>query len=222
MASLEIGDFVKSDGEGQFSRVYSFGHIQREAQGTYYQITTEALSTPLEISGPHIVYANGKAVRASDVSVGDMLGENKVSKIELVRSMGVYAPTTESGDIVVSGVVASSYVALWDYSIAAQKMVYHAALAPLRMTCALNFDFCKTESYNADGISSNYQQTVRAMSVVKEFGVSAQMAATLIVSPAVAAAYAAEQMLLSPTLMASVVGGFYYVYTKSRNPVKTL
>jgi hypothetical protein len=220
MTSLEIGDFVKS-GEGQFSRVYTFGHIEREAQGTYYQITTEGLSTPLEISGPHIVYANGKAVRASDVSVGDMLGENQVSKIELVRSMGVYAPMTESGDIVVSGVVASSYVALWDYSIAAQKMVYHAALAPLRMTCALNFDFCRTESYNADGISSYYHHNVHAMSVIKEFGVGAQMTATLIVSPAIAAAYAAEQTLLLPSLMTSVVGGVY-VYTKSRKSVKAL
>jgi hypothetical protein len=41
-----------------------------------------------------MLFVSDKAVRASQVEVGDMLGENPVIEIRTIQRRGVYAPTT--------------------------------------------------------------------------------------------------------------------------------
>ena len=85
-----------------------------------------------------------------------------------------------SGDIVVSGVLCSSYVAhILDYKSTAafQKYAQHLFLAPLRMLCTLNMEFCRNETYDYLGYSNFFSSILHVMFFVKKFGVLAQIAA---------------------------------------------
>ena len=132
MTNVEIGDFVRS-GNDDFSRVIGFSKFDHEAEGEYLQLTAQDLKAPLELSASHMVFVSGKAVAASDVKVGDMVGENEVIDIKQVLRRGAYAPITEAGDIVVSGVLASCYVTILDYCFFSQHAVFHAFMAPFRL-----------------------------------------------------------------------------------------
>ena len=91
---------------------------------------------------------NNKAVRASQIKVGDvLLGEIRVSKVRLVKRRGVFAPITESGDIVVSGIHASSYIAVLSFSpIIDQHSAETHILAFRRLVCFFRFGFCERET----------------------------------------------------------------------------
>lgn len=88
--------------------------------------------TSLRISPRHLVYSSKLQLRpAESVSVGDVLvladGRlGTVVNIERQRMRGVYAPHTVSGDLIVDGVLTSSYTNLMHPALA------HALLAPLR------------------------------------------------------------------------------------------
>ena len=70
----------------------------------------------LEVSADHIVYANGAAIHAADVKVGDRLAaETSVLAIRQQHRQGLYAPVKISGNLLVSGACVSSYVALWKH-----------------------------------------------------------------------------------------------------------
>jgi Hint module len=87
------------------------------------------------------------AVRASQVKVGDRLGNRKVTDIISVERHGAYAPFTMSGDIVVSGVRASNYVAVLTHSAVNQSGASHAFLALRRLVCTFNLGYCEKETY---------------------------------------------------------------------------
>merc|ERR1712157_115001 len=112
MDSLEIGDYVRSGKD--FSQVFSFAHLDLDAEANFLQIHTEGSVAPLEITDNHMLFRNDKAVSAKDVSVGDMLGDNKVTKITSVKRTGLYAPITYDGSIVVNGIKSSCYVQMMD------------------------------------------------------------------------------------------------------------
>merc|ERR1711862_223455 len=94
-----------------------------------------------------------KSVPASSVKVGDVLAMNndttaKVSKIGSVERKGAYAPFTYSGDIVVSGVVASNYVAMMPEEETglpvSMQWIAHTFKAPHRFVCsAIDFSIVK-------------------------------------------------------------------------------
>ena len=101
---------------GTFSKVYSFGHKHHSVEAEFLQL----LPTGLEITGNHMVKVIERGfIPASHVVVGDHLetaiGEYvMVEEIAKVLRQGVYAPFTGAGTIVVSGIMASSYVVLQD------------------------------------------------------------------------------------------------------------
>ena len=168
MEHLELNDEVRA-GKGTFSRVYSFGHYNKDTNGEYLQLFCDGLDSPLEISKDHMLFVDERgAVPAAQVSVGDslLLGtgrSTKVVKIGFIESAGAFAPFTESGTIVVNGVVASSYVSLQDESesfsiagikVASMHWLAHAFQAPHRMMCKVSAGFCASETYSDEGISN--------------------------------------------------------------------
>lgn len=166
--SLKIGDEVDV-GNGRFSSVYSFGHYDEYQLASYIQLYTKEGNAPLEISSDHLVnvHQNGK-IPASEVNVGDQLllrnGEKaSVTKISVVDRVGAYAPFTMSGSVVVSGVVASCYVAFPEVSeafrvgtrnIVSAHWLAHAFQVPHRVFCSINPIACAREDYTDAGISS--------------------------------------------------------------------
>jgi hypothetical protein len=166
MEDVEIGDMVHV-GDHKYSRVYSFGHRNHHNYAQYLQLHFHR-DQPLEISHDHMVFVDKLGVvPASMVGVGDKLllgagGVIKVTKISTVNRQGAFAPFTESGAIVVSDILASSYVSLQEesanfqvagVSIVSMQWLAHAFQAPHRMICRWNSDFCKTETYTEEGIS---------------------------------------------------------------------
>jgi hypothetical protein len=165
---LQIGDFVMAF-DGTYDRVYSFGHYQPNSKTEYYQIHLQGRRQPLEISKDHLLFVENKAIPASHVTVGDMVnlgtGESaKVKEIHIVLRSGAYAPFTMSGTIIVSGVVASSYVTLQQNSRVlvvggyrtpiSMHWLAHVFQSPHRLVCLINVAYCKSESYSTEGIST--------------------------------------------------------------------
>lgn len=100
----------------------------------------------LELSAGHLVYmADGSVTRAGDVCVGDFLlaidgGDSasvSVTNISQVTRRGVYAPVTQSGRLILDGVIVSCYTdALGDVTA-------HALAAPVRaLSRILIADWC--------------------------------------------------------------------------------
>ena len=173
MDALKVGDAVLT-ADGTYSEVYSYGHFAPERKVEYLQIQTDVSrqnqQPPLEISAEHLLYANGQLVPASKVKVGDALQESTttataattqvVVSLRKVTRRGAYAPFTKSGNLVVNGVVASSYVAFPSafesyLSHPQQNWMQHAALQPIRAFCAA-FG-CADESHDQD---TGYTQPV--------------------------------------------------------------
>jgi len=114
ITDLEVGDFVRA-GDGQFSRVIGFLHLDDGIEAEYLQIYIAGQYAPLELGPAHTVFFTNNnsdsyaPIPASEIQIGDILNEYEVIDIQLVERQGVYAPLTESGDIVVSGILASCW-----------------------------------------------------------------------------------------------------------------
>lgn len=87
----------------------------------------------LTLTGTHFIYKTDRSVvAAADVKVGDRLidgedgSETDVWKLETVWENGLYNPQTMQGDIVVDGIVSSTYTQ------AVPQQAAHALLAPVR------------------------------------------------------------------------------------------
>jgi phosphate transport system substrate-binding protein len=213
MSALKIGDNVKVDSE-HYSRVYSFGHFDRDNEAEYLQIFTKA-SHPLEVTDDHMIMKGNAAVRAGDVKVGDILSSGPVNKIETVKRQGTYAPATEAGKIAVSGVKASSYVSILNIEGTAQHYAYQAGLAPLRLLCKLDFSNCSSESYT-NGISNQYFGLVRVINVLSKLPVCIQVATVAIAAPVLVLFYAVEQMILFPAVLIALVAGYLYIRAQTK------
>lgn len=215
MDSLKIGDYVLAD-KDEYSRVYSFSHLDHETKTDFLQIHAEGLESPLEISARHMLYANDKMRPASEVKEGDMLdGNKKVSEIKNIERRGVYAPVTESGKIVVNGVLSSSYVALLDHSSVNMHDATHAVFAPHRMACAFNFGICEKETYT-DGYSNWIYYAMHFVNYINEFSAPFQAVATLAVAPILGALLLLEQFVLSPLFVTSMLTLAGFLYTKAK------
>lgn len=88
----------------------------------------------LTLTAGHYVYANGKVVKANDVKVGDSLQTihgiqtvHQVKKNVVMKDDGLYNPQTLHGDIVVNGVLATTYTE------AVKVNAAHALLMPARV-----------------------------------------------------------------------------------------
>ncbi len=128
MAQLDVGHVVATGGEA--SRVYMFTHRERDVQYRFVRLHTR-LPRPLVLTAGHRLYANDVLVAADEVRVGDLLravdGRSLyVVKVDEVFGNGLYNPQTVQGDIVVDGVVVSTFTSTVETRTA------HALLTPLR------------------------------------------------------------------------------------------
>lgn len=129
MANLTAGTAIAAS-EQIHSPVYLFTH--RIPHGYRYFVRLHCSNgRAISLSPEHYIYANGKLIAARLVSVGDMLrtvsGLDSVTRVERTRERGLYAPHTIHGDIVVNGIVASTYTE------AVHPKLAHAVLWPLRL-----------------------------------------------------------------------------------------
>jgi hypothetical protein len=167
MKDLKVGDKILS-GSGDYQPVWAFGHFDTEKSTEFLQIHTNKQQAPLEITGAHMVFLNGKSnpVRADSVKVGDALQDGSaglsVKKISTVTRKGLYAPLTPDGTLMVDGIKASSYITLQDEAVEhvelqhgvkamSQHFGIHLVLSPLRMLCrGVSPGVC--QMYDADGM----------------------------------------------------------------------
>ena len=217
--SLQIGDYVMA-GDGKFSRIYSFSHLDHRRPSEYLQIYMTGVPEPIEISAIHMLWVNNKMVRAGETKEGDVLlyKEEKVivDKIRLVHRIGAYAPVTESGTILVGGVLCSSFVAILDHAPIDQHFATHAVLAPVRLLCSFAFNVCEQETYY-DGYSTWIYAMMQIVEFVNSFSASVQIVASLAAMPFLLAVYLAVEMVLSiATFGVAAVGSVILCVHKKR------
>lgn len=129
MQDLKVGDVVKV-GPRQFSPVFMFTHKLSGIEEEFVVLETES-GAALPLTKGHYVYADGSMVPGSAVRVGAsvVLGtgaSDVVAAVSTVRLTGLFNPQTIHGDIVVNGVLASTY------TTAVSPTYAHALLSPLR------------------------------------------------------------------------------------------
>ena len=120
MKDLQMGDFVLTDAASQkYEPVYSFGHYDKNWQADFVQLETAQNS--LGLTANHLVYLQGQRspIRADQVQLGDSIqtstpASTPVTKISTVQNQGLFMPLTQSGKIMVNGILASSYVSIQD------------------------------------------------------------------------------------------------------------
>jgi hypothetical protein len=234
--SLEIGDYVKTgvtrDGTTQYSPVISFMHVDPRVEVEYRQIFTNISPTlPLEISDDHLLYLHDdKVIRAKNVQVGDILkGDTTymiVTHIQNIHRQGLYAPLTENGKIWVSGVTASSYVALVDENILStnmQAVLSHMALLPLRLVCSVGrFSTCKNETYSEDGYSMNLFGLIQFGHQFMTWTKFMQLLTLIAVAPLIIVLCSAETALNRGIWVVLLSVGLFVITTAKVKPVATV
>jgi len=180
----------------------------------------------LEITNAHMIFVKEKGgfIRADQVSIGDTLltdssgssssnsVEVAVSDLKTIRRRGVYAPITESGTIVVSGIYASTYFEFFDLptTMPQQQSLAHYFFAPHRLMCHYDFQLCRNEQHNEKGYSQNYAHTViQILQLCDDFLPIIQLLLTLCAYPVLLLAYAFEQMIMmmSSSFVTTMLGG---------------
>jgi Hint module len=130
MDELRVGQRVRV-AKDTFSDVFLFTHKLDRAAATFVSILT-ASGHSLSLTPGHYIYVNGATpLPAALVQVGDelTLASGVLSAVVFVSEVvhaGIYNPQTLHGDIVVDGIVASTY------TTAVSPVLGHASLSPLR------------------------------------------------------------------------------------------
>lgn len=142
MADLAIGDLVRvasGSGAAAFSPVYAFTH--RTAGGDHPVVTATTRSGHSLTTTPgHLVYINGVAAPMRSVRAGDALDiaadatSSVVTSVSDGTAAGVYNPQTLAGDIVVDGILASTYTTAVAPAVAAPLLAPVRALYRLGVT----------------------------------------------------------------------------------------
>jgi hypothetical protein len=158
MGALATGDKVHV-GSGQYDDVFFFSTQMESTMSKFVVLSTSATEAPLKLTSGHYLYVNGKLATAGSVKKGDMLtlaNGNKaaVSEVSSEWAPGLYNPHTLSGDIVVDGVLTSTYTDAVDPTLA------HALLLPLRQMYAMGSTFGQGFSAMAKGVPSWIRQAV--------------------------------------------------------------
>jgi hypothetical protein len=210
--AVEIGDYVRTslsseqpDADASYTRVYGFLHLHRQLPTKFLQFTfRNENALQLEVSPKHLLFTKGRTIAAGRVKVGDVLDGGDegdaliVTRIKTVERHGVYAPATESGELVVSGVRASNYVNLLDASAIDQHAMSHAFLSPVRFVCQIRFDWCRRqESYTEEGYSHWVKFFVWISDILNHYGFVTQYLTTVLVAPLVALLAAFDQVFVS-------------------------
>ena len=122
----------------EYSDVFMFTHRLTSANAEFVHIHTAGKHS-LMLTPNHYLYVNGRMAVASTVRVGDKLKTKEGAAIEVVAvrttyAEGLFSPNTLDGDIVVDGIVVSTYTSDINPSLA------HAALWPVRLAYQLGGD----------------------------------------------------------------------------------
>jgi hypothetical protein len=143
MAELQVGDKVLV-GRGEFSEVYMFSHrmTAAEVQSEFVSIAAsgaDGVAQKIELTSNHYLYVNGQLSAAGIVKVGDKLtlgagAQVEVTSVSRVWGKGLYNPHTMHGDIVVNGILTSTYTTTVHPTLA------HAALWPVRALYSAGVD----------------------------------------------------------------------------------
>ncbi|KAI0563752.1 hypothetical protein FGB62_34g18 [Gracilaria domingensis] len=127
MEKLTIGDEVRVG--RHFSRVFMFTHKQSNSFHRFVQFETMS-GRKLALTSGHMLYVNGVIKAAKEVRVGDRLSQvheaDQVIKVSTVIKRGLFNPQTVHGDIVVNGLLTSTYTTAID------RQTAHSMLLPLR------------------------------------------------------------------------------------------
>ena len=146
MADLAVGDKVLTH-NGVFTEVFMFSHRLEEATNTFLELKTAGGAT-LALTSNHYLYVNGNLREAQYVKIGDSLtlasGKlDKVLSVGRVKKDGIFNPHTLQGDIVVDGVLTSTYTSAFSPTLA------HVVLAPLRGLYQMGVNIFKLDIGNA-------------------------------------------------------------------------
>ena len=212
MEDLQVGQKVLT-GTGNYQPVYAFGHYNPEGLAMFVQFHTK--DSMLEMTGNHLVFKDGQAVRADSIQVGDVLSSGPVTKITSAPNQGLYMPLTKDGTIVVDGILASSYVSIADdvpgvveksaVFLADEQSLLHWWLAPYRMMCmGISANFC-TGSFTEEGISNWLMYGKNFAEFAETQHAVVQYATGVVVFLVFAAFVAVENILGSP--LASMATG---------------
>lgn len=138
MHQMRIGDFVKVAHPDEYSPVYFFSHHHVGVNAKAIRIFTSVNGISLSVSPTHLLYVNSRRAPAKDVLVGDKLfvsndkagQEAVVVAVKVVEAAGLHNPHTLQGDIVVNGIVASTFTStvhptLANILLAPFKAAYH-------------------------------------------------------------------------------------------------
>jgi Hint module len=129
MDDLSIGDDVKV-GPNTFSKVFMFTHRVSGIFTVFLEISTSS-GASIALTGGHYIHADGALIPASKLRVGSAvrLGTGQVDHVLSVRTVhrtGLYNPQTLQGEVVVNGVLASTY------TTAIEPELAHVVLLPFR------------------------------------------------------------------------------------------
>lgn len=211
MGELHIGDKIKT-AEGMFDAVYSFGHYQPDAIGEYVEISIDHHTKPLFVSKEHLVLINGAMVPASTIIKGDIVrtqhGTATVKTTRLVTKSGAFAPFTMSGELLVSNILASSYVSIQNNkstlhigsldSGLSLHWLAHVVQAPHRLLC--RFKMC-AETYNDKGLSVSAAWSLEKAQWFLNQHPLVMISVLLVACPIVLLFYALDSLIDSPWMM---------------------
>uniref|UniRef100_A0AC35GSL8 Hint domain-containing protein n=1 Tax=Panagrolaimus sp. PS1159 TaxID=55785 RepID=A0AC35GSL8_9BILA len=138
MDELKIGEWVISPGDGKMgiSKVVSWLHRMPELEMEFLKITLENGKT-LKITRKHYIYKTDcsikqtqklsyESVEAENLQISDcllllnqkqLLIRSRITKIEIIKEKGIYAPLTENGNIIVNEIFASCFSDIDNQSI---------------------------------------------------------------------------------------------------------
>ncbi|CAB9504310.1 expressed unknown protein [Seminavis robusta] len=233
MTDLKIGDMILT-AKNRFQPIYAFAHNDATTETEFLQIHTTSGKKPLEVTGQHLVYLQGKdsPVTAKSIKVGDSLmeagqeqgGPAVVAKIETVQRHGIYAPLTQDGTLVVDGFASSCYISLQpngdpqtmelqghSTSMMSHHCVAHMLMTLPRLVCigGINPKWCQT--YNNDGVTVFVQM---AFDLSDWFHVQhwvVQMFLFAVYLVVLCPLYAMELLFGAKLAAAVVVGGLVFV-----------
>eukprot|EP00172_Hildenbrandia_rubra_P003683 Plantae.Rhodophyta-Hildenbrandia_rubra.ctg6171.p1 GENE.Plantae.Rhodophyta-Hildenbrandia_rubra.ctg6171~~Plantae.Rhodophyta-Hildenbrandia_rubra.ctg6171.p1 ORF type:complete len:805 (-),score=130.68 Plantae.Rhodophyta-Hildenbrandia_rubra.ctg6171:2098-4512(-) len=149
MSELSVGDRVKVSSE-KYSEVYIFSHYDPDAVSQFVQLKVKSEESNekfvLTASHGHLIKTERGYLSARDVQVGDSVygvGGNSLTVFAsvLIESRGLFSPHTMDGDILVDGILASTY------SDVLPRKVSHALLLPERISYRLGFSLYGGQRY---------------------------------------------------------------------------
>jgi hypothetical protein len=160
MDQLVAGDQVRV-GVKEFSEVYFFSTQLEETTSKFVKIATEH-GPALSLTSGHYLYVNGHEVRqADDVKVGDVVilangTKSPVVGISAEWGPGLYNPHTLHGDVVVDGILTSTYTA------AVHPTLAHALLMPLRQLYSAGVTFGEAFNVASKALPSYILKAINA------------------------------------------------------------